>query len=99
MIFFLGKNFLFLNSIIHSCLCSKKLDRKSKEFTGKVACVASVSIWFRSKERPILAVREIKREPNNERGGRGRGRKNEEEEWIATMENCFVTQSRLLIKQ
>ena len=75
------------------------MDRKSKEFTGKVACVASVSIRFWSRERPVLAVREIKREPNNERGGRGRGRKNEEEEWIATRENCFVTQSRLLIKQ
>ena len=32
-------------------------------------------------------------------GGRGRWRKNEEEEWIETMENCIVTQSRLLIKQ
>ena len=31
-----------------------------------VACVASVAIWFRSKERPVLAAREMKREPNNE---------------------------------
>ena len=51
----------------------KTMDRKSKEFTGKVACVASVSIWFRSKERPVLAVREMKREPKNERGGGGEG--------------------------
>ena len=27
------------------------------------------------KERPVLAAREMKREPKNERGGRGRGRK------------------------
>ena len=43
----------------------------------KVACVASVSVWFRSKERPRnrifgLAMQEIKREPKNERRGRGR---------------------------
>ena len=25
-----------------------------------IACVASVSIWFRSKERPVLAAREMK---------------------------------------
>ena len=31
--------------------------------------------WFRSKERPVLAAREMKREPKNERGGKGRGRK------------------------
>ena len=24
-----------------------------------IACVASVSVWFRSKERPVLAAREI----------------------------------------
>ena len=29
----------------------------------QIACVASVSIWFRSKERPVLAAREMKREP------------------------------------
>ena len=40
----------------------------------RVACVASF-VWFRSKERPGLAAREMKREPKNERGGRGRGRK------------------------
>ena len=40
-----------------------------------IACVASVSDWFRSKENPVLAAREMKREPKNERGGRGRGRK------------------------
>ena len=38
-----------------------------------IACVASVSVWFRSKERPVLDAREMKREPKNERGGRGRG--------------------------
>ena len=42
-----------------------------------VACVASVSVLFRSKERPrkeilVLAAREMKREAKNERGGRGR---------------------------
>ena len=41
----------------------------------RVACVASVSVWFRSKERPVLAAWEMKREPKNERGGRGRGKK------------------------
>ena len=40
-----------------------------------MACVASVSLWFRSKERPVMAAREMKREPKNERGGRERGRK------------------------
>ena len=38
-----------------------------------IACVASVSVWFRSKERPVLDAREMKREPKNERGERGRG--------------------------
>ena len=40
-----------------------------------VACVASVSIWFRSQERLVLAAREMKRQPKNERRGRGKGRK------------------------
>ena len=45
-----------------------------------VACVASVSVWFRSKESrgtgfSGLAAREMKQEPKNESGGRGRGRK------------------------
>ena len=45
-----------------------------------IACVASVSVWFRSKKRPWkgsfgLIAREIKREPKNERGGRGKGGK------------------------
>ena len=45
-----------------------------------LACVASVSVWFRSKERPrngisVLAAREMKQEPKTESGGRGRGRK------------------------
>ena len=40
-----------------------------------LVCVASVSVWFRSKERPVLAAQEMKREPKNDRGGRGRGRK------------------------
>ena len=39
---------------------------------ASIACVASVSVLFRSKERPVLAAREMKREPKNERGGRGR---------------------------
>ena len=29
----------------------------------RIACVPSVSVWFRSKEIPILAKREMKREP------------------------------------
>ena len=49
----------------------------------EVACVASVSVWFRSKEIPrkgtfglsVLTAREMKREPKSERGGRWRGRK------------------------
>ena len=45
-----------------------------------VACVASVSVWFRSKKRPWkgsfgLIAREIKQEPKNKRWGRGKGRK------------------------
>ena len=46
--------------------------------SGSLACVASVSVWFRSKERPrngILGSPEMKQEPKNESGGRGRGRK------------------------
>ena len=45
-----------------------------------IACVASVSVWFRSKGRPrntgfsVLATREMKQQPKNESGGRGRGR-------------------------
>ena len=35
-----------------------------------IACVASVSDWFRSKENPVLAAREMKREPKKKRGGR-----------------------------
>ena len=41
----------------------------SQATTTELACVASVSTWFRSKERPVLAARKIKREPKNERGG------------------------------
>ena len=40
-----------------------------------IACVASVSVWFRSQERPVLAAREMKQEPKNESGVRGRARK------------------------
>ena len=41
-----------------------------------LACVASVSVWFRSKERPVLAARETKREPKNDEGREGgEGRK------------------------
>ena len=39
-----------------------------------IACVASISVWFQNK-RPILAAREVKQEPKNERGGRRRGRR------------------------
>ena len=31
--------------------------------TTSIACVASVSVWLRSKERPVLAAKEMKREP------------------------------------
>ena len=35
-----------------------------------LACVASVSVWFRSKARfLILAVQKMEQEPRNERGG------------------------------
>jgi len=45
-----------------------------------LACVARVSVWFRSKKDrgrrlSTLTAREMKREPKNERVGRGRGRK------------------------
>ena len=45
-----------------------------------VACVASVSVWFRSKERLRNGIFGFGRTRNetrakNERGGRGRGRK------------------------
>ena len=49
-------------------------------FSWRLACVASVSVWFGSKERPggtgfsVLAAREMKHEPKNESGGRKRGR-------------------------
>ena len=45
----------------------------------EIACVASVSVWFRSKERlggtgfSVLAAREMKQAPKKESGGRGRG--------------------------
>ena len=53
----------------------------AKKCTKKLACVASVSVWFRSKEIPrkglsVLTAREMKRERKKERGGGGReGRK------------------------
>ena len=31
-----------------------------------LACGASVSVWFRSKERPVLAAQEMEREPKND---------------------------------
>ena len=46
-----------------------------------IACVASVSVGFGSKERPrnglfgILPARKMGREPKKERWGKGRGRK------------------------
>ena len=44
-------------------------------FDGEmVACVASVSVLFRSKERPRNEILGFGR-ARNERGGRGRGRK------------------------
>ena len=46
--------------------------------TRKLACVASVSVWFRGNQGrglSVLTAREMKREPKSERGGRGRGRK------------------------
>ena len=47
---------------------------RGQDFATGMACIASVSIWFRNK-RPVLVAREMKRETKNERGGRGRGRK------------------------
>ena len=46
----------------------------------KLAWVASVSVWFRNVKDSgrgfsVLTAREMKQEPENERGGRGRGRK------------------------
>ena len=43
----------------------------------RIACVASVSVWFWSKRDrgrgfSVLIAREMKQEPKNERGGRGR---------------------------
>ena len=50
---------------------------ESKRYTHKpVACVASVSVWFRSKEKPrkrtfgFDRAREMNREPKCEREGR-----------------------------
>ena len=49
--------------------------RIRKAISGTMlACVASVSVWFRSKERPrngisVLAAREMKQEPKTESGG------------------------------
>jgi len=48
---------------------------------GHLACVASVSVGFKSIERPrngifgVLPTQKIGREPKSERGGWGRGRK------------------------
>ena len=39
--------------------------RSGKNSFKLLAYVASVSIWFRRKERPVLASREMKREPKN----------------------------------
>ena len=55
---------LFIGFLVEKCTTCQSL-----------ACIASVSVWFRSKERLVLAAREMKQEPKNERGGRGRGRK------------------------
>ena len=40
------------------CLDATKF-MSSSLFTRIVACEASVSVWFRSKERPALAAREM----------------------------------------
>jgi len=48
---------------------------------GHLACVASVSVGYKSKERPrngffgVLPTRKMGGEPKSERGGWGRGRK------------------------
>ena len=49
-------------------------------FNDQIVCVASVSVWFRSKERQRNGIlgfgtREMKQERKNESEGRGRGRK------------------------
>ena len=49
-------------------------------YPGEIACVASVSVWFRSKEIPRKGTFGIDHARNetrakSERGGRGKGRK------------------------
>ena len=56
-----------LTSPIYLTLVGPK--RTIKDVTLFAACVASVSVWFQSKERPkVLAAREMEQEPKNERG-------------------------------
>ena len=43
-------------------------------FNDQIVCVASVSVWFRSKERQRNGILGFGR-ARNESGGRGRGRK------------------------
>ena len=60
---------------------SLRLDKVEQSVSGSakprkwIACVASVSVWFRSKKDRgrgllVLTAREMKREPKNEREGR-----------------------------
>ena len=71
---FCGRGDKMRNASGHQC--EVKMSGSGKK-VNEIACVLeSVSIWFRSKERPVLAAREMKWEPKNERGGRGgEGRK------------------------
>ena len=67
-----------------------------------MACVASVSVWFRSKEIPrngisVLAEREMKREPKTESGGRGRGRKEKLADKPLDFETCVRQRTQRLI--
>ena len=62
--------FLTFESMILECEQSLFFFQSTHE---GLACVASVSVWFRSKKRPWkgifgLIAREIKREPKNKRG-------------------------------
>ena len=62
-------------------MCLLVIKRGSWFFFGRndIACVASVSVWFRSKERPrngftVLAAREMKQEPKKWKWGDGEGK-------------------------
>ena len=61
--------------------CGRLLNKTGQNCeTVAVACVAGVSVWFRSKEKPgngILGFGRVRNETSqkNESGGRGKGRK------------------------